>query len=97
MRTVAIVSIEELEGMHTGSLLERLHALQRCEERIDWFDMDPEEVEGITAIIFKDSPEWRAAHAEVKAVLATREHVPSKAERTEARREAARAAQGSAE
>ncbi len=51
---------------------------------------------GITAIIFKDSPEWRAAHAEVKAVLATRKHVPSKAERTEARREAARAAQGSA-
>jgi hypothetical protein len=80
---------DELEAMHTGSLLQRLKQLHECEESFELSDMYPEEVpEG--QIVFKSSEEWKHAYQEVKAVLASREHVPGGAERAARRRRSGR-------
>lgn len=75
--------------MPTKQLLGRLHSLQRCEESAALSDRTPEEVAASEGILFKGTAEWQRAYADLKAVLATREHVASAAQRAQARQQRA--------
>ena len=76
-RTAEPMSIEELERLHTGTLLTRLQLLRGLHERPEDSDLYKEEiVQLVDVIAFKNTEEWRLAYADVKAVLATREHRP---------------------
>ena len=79
-RAVPLVTEEELRKMPTKQLLGRLRRLWFCEERSAGSDLDPAEIQGTSGILFKDTPEWRAAHEEVKQALATREQIPRSVE-----------------
>jgi hypothetical protein len=86
---VPICDPSALEGMHTGSLLSRLESLQKCEESFDHSDRvgmpgapDPAQTGFIE---FKNTSAWAKAYEDLKKILATREHLPTAAER-EARR-----------
>ena len=70
--------------MPTKQLLGRLHSLQRCEESASLSDRTLE-VAATEGIVFKKTAEWQSAFTDLKTVLATREHVPSAAERADAR------------
>ena len=86
---VKFVSSEELEAMHTGTLMKRRSALLECEESFECSDRNgyenlPESAS--TGLIeFKDTDEWRQAYDELKNVLTERENVPSKQERKSVR------------
>jgi len=93
---VPILSPTELAELHTGTLMARRDALLRCEESFAASDRachqgaSPRPAQ--TGFIeFKDTAEWKQAYAELKAVLAGREHIPSKAERKIARQAKAKA------
>jgi hypothetical protein len=75
--------------MPTKQLLGRLRSLQRCEDSAALSDRTPSEIAAAEGILFKNTAEWQRAYADLKAVLATREHVPSAAERVEARQQRA--------
>jgi hypothetical protein len=80
-----------LAAMPTKGLLDRRRRLLRCEESPDVSDASPDELAQVTGIVFKSAPEWRAAYEQLKAILATREHVPKSTEKRAARIERARA------
>lgn len=86
---VEIKTIEELEKMHTGTLMNRRSALLKCEESFESSDQNGHEAKpsaSITGVIeFKDSPEWKQAYNQLKEVLSNREHVPNKLERKKLR------------
>ena len=88
-RLIPFLALEILAGMPTKQLLGRLHSLQRCEESAAHSDRTPEEIAASESILFKDTAEWQRAYADLKAALATREHVPSAAERAQARQQRA--------
>jgi len=88
---VAVLDRAALGAMPTKALLGRLRRLLRCEESPEVSDADPDELAQITGIAFKSTAEWRAAHEDLKAVLASREHLPKSNERLAARTERARA------
>lgn len=78
---VKIVSKDELDSMHTGTLLRRRTALLQCEDSFAVSDRsdyesspNPDETGWVE---FKDQPQWRQVYEEVKDVLATREHIPT--------------------
>ncbi len=75
--------------MPTKQLLGRLRSLQRCEESAALSDRTPEEIAVSENILFKGTAEWQRAYADLKAVLTTREHVRSAAERAQARQQRA--------
>jgi len=75
-RAVAQVASVDLHGMPTKALLARLARLRTCEESLAASDLSPGEVEHVAGILFKSSPEWLKAFAEIKEALATREHLP---------------------
>jgi len=80
---VSIISKDELESMHTGSLMSRRKALLRCEESFrlsDQYGYEPEPDPSLY-IEFKNTQQWKHAYDELKAVLATRENVLSKNEK----------------
>ncbi|MEL7728682.1 hypothetical protein AAG612_04020 [Citromicrobium bathyomarinum] len=78
-RALAPLSREELEGMPTGALLARLKRLRWCEDDLEWCDMTEGEVASVShLILFKSEPAWKRAYAEVKEVLALREHLDRK-------------------
>jgi hypothetical protein len=89
-RLIPILPAESLLNMATKQLLGRLHSLQRCEEAAVLSDRTREEISVSEGILFKDSAEWQRAYADLKAVLATREHIPTAAERATARQERAK-------
>jgi hypothetical protein len=78
-RAVSILAADRLEAMSTKQLLARLARLHFCEQ--DDSDYMPAEIAGTEGILFKDTVEWRAAYADLKRILATREHVPRPAAR----------------
>ena len=86
---VKIVKLEELQNMHTGSLMARRAALLKCEEsfessdRVAYEDKPSDTTNDI--IEFKESEAWKSAYAELKSVLATRENLPNKKQRKEIR------------
>jgi hypothetical protein len=73
------MSLEEIENLPTKQLLARLQRLRQCEESVAFSDRDDA---GTTseAIIFKDTPEWKAAYDQLKSILSQREHVPKGSE-----------------
>jgi hypothetical protein len=77
--------------MPTKQLLGRLLSLQQCEGAAALSDRSPGEAPTSEGILFKETAEWQKAYADIKAVLATREHLPSAAERTKRRQERAQA------
>lgn len=79
-----------LDAMPTKALLGRLRRLLRCEESPDVCDASPDELARIAGIAFKSTASWQGAYEDVKAVLASREHVSKGAERRAARTEDAR-------
>lgn len=82
---VKVVDNNQLERMHTGSLLKRLNDLHRCEESFkdsDRYGYEEEPVPSETGYIeFKNTKEWKDAYEAVKKVLARREHRPRGNER----------------
>ena len=81
-RELPILREEELRDMPTRQLLARLQRLRFCEESLRSSDMYEEEVRSCTGILFKDSPEWKAAYNDVKRILAGREHVDRRSRAT---------------
>jgi len=78
-RAVIPLTSDELDAMPTGALLARLRRLQWCEEAHEKSDLSDEEVESAThLLLFKSDPRWRSAYADLKAVLAKREHRTNK-------------------
>ena len=78
LKTGMPMEIEELARLHTGSLLSRLQKLRSLDEdfaRGDWSAEEKRAAEGAGLILFKDSELWRTAYADVKTVLASREHL----------------------
>ncbi|MEH6826115.1 MAG: hypothetical protein V7629_19650 [Motiliproteus sp.] len=86
--TVEFKSIDELESMHTGSLMSRRKELLKCEESFELSDQI--EPRGTQEIEFKNTPEWKRAYSELKQVLSQRENVPNKQERKAIRQAAAK-------
>lgn len=82
---VLIVSPHELSKMETRQLLSRRNALLRLEDSFDEDEWGPQDIAVPDAIFFKRTPEWRKARAELRAVLQTREHVPTGDERKKKR------------
>ncbi len=76
----------DLEELSTPALLARLKRLQMCEQSAEASDMSAAEVAEAAGIVFKNSDSWQRAHDEVRAVLATREHVTGSVERRAERR-----------
>jgi hypothetical protein len=72
-KAVPIVPPAELEKMPTKQLVARLARLRYCEGSRAASNMTDEEIASVVGILFKNTAEWRAAHAEVKAALTTRE------------------------
>jgi hypothetical protein len=73
------MSLEELEKLSTKQLLARLRRLHECEESVLLSDHD--EVSNThEAILFKETPEWKAAYEQIKGILSLREHVPKGAD-----------------
>ena len=84
---------EELESMHTGSLMSRRAALLKCEESYELSDqagISPPE-KNREFIEFKDTDEWKQAYKELKDILSTRENIPNKQERKAMRQAKAKA------
>jgi hypothetical protein len=81
-RAVAKVASIDLHQMPTKALLARLARLRMCEESLATSDLSPGEVAHVAGILFKETPEWSEAFAEVREALATREHVPRPAPRS---------------
>jgi len=77
IRFVEPKDLRSLEALETNALLARLNALRFLEESAALSDWSDEELAPYAdLIVFKNTDEWRVAYAEVKSVLATREHVP---------------------
>src|SRR5437868_2280785 len=93
-RLIPVIAPACLLKMPTKQLLGRLQALRRCEESAAHSDLTAEEIAASKGILFKDSGEWRDAYCQLKALLATREHVPSASERTRTRLERGRLKSG---
>ena len=92
LNTVEPVTVEEMEHLHTGSLLKRLkdlRSLQECFEDSDWSQEERDAVDAAGLIAFKNSEMWGSAFADVKRLLSEREHLPkgSREKRQKAARE----------
>lgn len=78
-RALSPVAREELESMPTGALLARLKRLRWCEDSPEMSDLSKDERATAThLILFKTDPAWRQAYADLKDVLASREHLDAK-------------------
>jgi len=73
-----VISKADLEDMHTGTLMSRRNALLKCEESFELSDQY-QMVKG-NGIEFKNTSQWKQAYQDLKAVLSTRENIPSKQE-----------------
>ncbi|MEY2883718.1 MAG: hypothetical protein RL490_1442 [Pseudomonadota bacterium] len=73
------MSRQDLKSLPTGALLARLKRLRWCEQRQDVSDMSADEIASAShLILFKDDAAWRTAYAELKEILADREHIENK-------------------
>ena len=86
--TVEPKSLENLESMHTGSLMSRRKALLKCEESYE--DSDQIVRKDLGLIEFKNTQEWLNAYSDLKQVLSSRENVTNKQERKKNRQAAAK-------
>ena len=87
---VEIVSRENLEKLHTKSLLSRLKKLQKCEDEIEWppyaHKEQLENLEKSNFIEYKNTCLWRNAYQDLKDILSKREHILTAAERKKKRK-----------
>lgn len=81
-------SLEELEQMHTGTLMKRRDDLLKCPDPPE--PLEGREVSTGSDILYKNTPQWNEAYHDVKTVLANREHMPNKQQRRAIRQERAR-------
>jgi hypothetical protein len=72
---VTPVAPDALSSMPTRALLALRNRMLACEESLAASDATPDELDP-DVIRFKDDPRWKPSYDAVKAVLATREHVP---------------------
>ena len=86
---VPILSIEELEASHTGTLMARRTALLKCEESLGHSDQTVCNTES-GFIEFKNTDSWRQAYSDLKIVLSKIENIPTKKERKALRQSKAR-------
>jgi hypothetical protein len=78
-RTVPPIKQQELQALPTGALVARLKRLRWCEEARADSDLTDQEVASVASLIlFKEDPAWRIAYADLKHILADREHVENK-------------------
>ncbi len=78
-RALQQIGREQLESMATGALLARLKRLRWCEESRECSALSDEEVASArNFILFKADPLWQLAYADVRDVLATRDHMSNK-------------------
>jgi hypothetical protein len=78
-RALEPIARPQLDSLPTGALLTRLKRLRWCEEAPDASDLLEAEIASAAGmILFKSDAAWRAAYADVKAVLAEREHLANK-------------------
>lgn len=89
LRTVKPIALEELNKLHTGSLLARLKLLRSLQDSFDlsdWLSEESDAIEAAGLIAFKETAIWKAAFSDVKSLLDDREHVPrgSKEQRQQA-------------
>jgi len=89
-RPIPILARNFLLKMPTKQLLGRLRALHKCEESAAFSDLAAREIPATSGVLFKNSAEWQVAYNDLKTILATREHLPSAAERTRNRKERGR-------
>ena len=92
---VKVISREELEKMHTGTLMRRRADLLACEESFqqsDRFSLGQEPNTNENSLIeFKNTRQWEEAYRDVKEILSTRENVPGGNERKAKRKVSKRA------
>ena len=88
---VELKSIEDLELMHTGSLMKRREKLLKCEESLALSDRaDEQYLVNRGFVEFKDTDTWKQSYRELKAVLSERENIPNKKERKALRQQRAK-------
>ena len=78
LRTVKPLGVEELQRMHTGTLLKRLSNLRSLQESLEKSDWSLEERDTVAAaglIAFKDTAIWKQAYSDLKTLLDSREHI----------------------
>ncbi|MBI3879165.1 MAG: hypothetical protein HY301_03770 [Verrucomicrobia bacterium] len=73
--TIYQLSLAELEALPTKQLLGRLNRLRQCELSRSVSDHNNHQEESCLSIEFKDTNTWKTAYAQLKQVLASREHV----------------------
>lgn len=75
------MSRDQLETLHTGTLMKRRKELLQCDESLEMSDCLTTEQNTTDLIEYKNTKEWQEAYTDVKQILSTREHVPNKKER----------------
>jgi hypothetical protein len=77
MRSVRPLSSADLEALTTKRLLAYRSLLLSLADSASLSDLDESELVTLdtSVLYFKDQPAWRELYADVKQVLATREHV----------------------
>ncbi len=88
-RLIPVLAAKSLTSMPTKQLLGRPLSLQQCEESAALSERTSGEAAASESFLFKSAAEWQKAYADVKAELATRERLPSGAERAKARQQRA--------
>jgi hypothetical protein len=88
MRAIKPCTAASLEAMTTRQLLGQLSRLRACEESFAASDLAgqplPSEYDPVLYIYFKEDPRWQQQYADVKRILAAREHVVRPEERRQA-------------
>ena len=79
MRAIKPCTAASLVAMTTRQLLSQLSRLRECQERFAASDLAgqplPSDYDPVSYFYFKDDPRWQQQYADVKSVLAEREHV----------------------
>ncbi|ASP35492.1 hypothetical protein CHH27_21465 [Labrenzia sp. VG12] len=79
LKTMKPVPPEDLEKLHTGSLLTRLQGLRSLHASFETSDWSPEARDAVEAaglVAFKDTEIWQTAFQNLKQRLSRREHFP---------------------
>ena len=79
---IDIISKSDLKNLSTSSLLRRHKELLACEESYEMSEKFYYSEPALTGVIeYKNSEQWKRAYAELKEVLASREHIARPAEK----------------
>ena len=73
-KKIQILDFEELNKLHTGTLMARRRALLQCEESLSASDRLPGHQVEQGTIEFRQTKEWINAYQDLKKVLKNREH-----------------------